>query len=152
MTNLAEQQTRMQGFTAVFTVLRLLTPLEMTYEAARNRAEPYIKIMEELPQMRSGAVQLVRQAVSERRKQAATPMRWSTIDPRECTLDGVGTVGDAMRLGDFGLRIHRREYTHTCPSHDPNHSALIPVSDVRKEWDMLAVPISVVLQPRAPSS
>ncbi len=58
----------MQGFTAVFTVLRLLTPLKMSYEAAKMRAEPYTKIVEELPQMRRETVQLVRQAVSEGRR------------------------------------------------------------------------------------
>ena len=44
-------------------VLRLLTPL-MSYEAAKKRAEPYTKIVEELPQMRRETVQLARQAVS----------------------------------------------------------------------------------------
>jgi len=67
MPPLAEQHTRIQGFTAVFTVLRLLTPLKMSYEAAKKRAEPYPKIVEELPQMRRETVQLVRQAVSEGR-------------------------------------------------------------------------------------
>lgn len=37
----------------------------MSYEAAKTRAEPYIKIVEGLPQMRREAVHLVRQAVSE---------------------------------------------------------------------------------------
>jgi hypothetical protein len=64
MPPLAEQQTRMGGFTAPFTVLRLLTPLKMAYDAAKKRAEPYTKIVEALPQMRQEAVQLVRQAVS----------------------------------------------------------------------------------------
>jgi uncharacterized protein YecE (DUF72 family) len=68
MPPLAEQHTRMQEFTAVFTVLRLLTPLKMSYEAAKKRAEPYIKTVEELPQMRRETVQLVRQAVSEGRR------------------------------------------------------------------------------------
>ena len=63
MPPLAEQHPRMQRFPAVFTVLRLLTPLKMSYEAAKKRAEPYTKIVEELPQMRRKAVQLVRQAV-----------------------------------------------------------------------------------------
>jgi hypothetical protein len=58
----------MQGFTAVFTVLRLLTPLKMSYEAAKKRAEPYIKIVEELPQMRHETVQLVRKAVGADRR------------------------------------------------------------------------------------
>jgi hypothetical protein len=58
----------MQGFTAVFTVLRLLTPLKMSYEAAKTRAEPYTKLVEELPRMRREMVHLVRQAVSEGRR------------------------------------------------------------------------------------
>jgi hypothetical protein len=49
-------------------VLRLLTPLKMSYEAAKKRAEPYAKIVEELPQMRRETVQLARQAVSEGRR------------------------------------------------------------------------------------
>jgi uncharacterized protein YecE (DUF72 family) len=57
----------MQGFTAMFTVLRLLTPLKMSYEAAKKRAEPYTKIVEKLPQMRRETVQLARQAVSQGR-------------------------------------------------------------------------------------
>jgi len=51
----------------VFIVLRLLTPLKMTYEVAKNRAEPYTKIVEELPLMHREMEQLVRQAVSEGR-------------------------------------------------------------------------------------
>ena len=53
----------MGSFTVPLTVLRLLTPLGMSYAAAKKRAEPYTKIVEELPQMRREAVQLVRQAV-----------------------------------------------------------------------------------------
>ena len=45
-----------------------LTRLKMSYEAAKKRAEPYTKIVEELPQMRRETVQLVRQAVSEDRR------------------------------------------------------------------------------------
>ena len=37
----------------------------MCYEAAKKRTEPYTKIVAELPQMRRGTVQLVRQAVRE---------------------------------------------------------------------------------------
>ena len=40
----------------------------MSFEAARKRAEPYTKIVEELPQMRREAVQLVRQAVGAGRR------------------------------------------------------------------------------------
>jgi uncharacterized protein YecE (DUF72 family) len=58
----------MQGFTAGFTVLRLLTPLGISYAAAKKQAEPYTKIVEKLPQMRREAVQLVRQAVGAGRR------------------------------------------------------------------------------------
>ncbi|MEP6890141.1 MAG: DUF72 domain-containing protein [Nitrospirota bacterium] len=68
MSALAEQHTRMGGFTAPFTVLRLLTPLKMSYEAAKKRAEPYTKIVEELSVMRRDTVDLVRKAVAESRR------------------------------------------------------------------------------------
>jgi len=68
MSPLAEQLTRMQEFTAVFTVLRLLTPLRMSYEVAQKRAQPYTKIAEELPEMRWDTVELVRRAVTDNRK------------------------------------------------------------------------------------
>ena len=51
MPPLAEQHTRMQEFTAVFTVLRLLTALKMSCELAKSRAQPYTKIVEEIPEM-----------------------------------------------------------------------------------------------------
>jgi len=44
-----------------------LTPLKLSYKAAKKRAQPYTKIVEELPQMRRETVALVRQAVSEGR-------------------------------------------------------------------------------------
>ena len=50
MVSLAGQYTRMQEFTAVFTVLRLLAPLKMSYAASKKRVNPYAKIVEELPQ------------------------------------------------------------------------------------------------------
>jgi hypothetical protein len=59
---------RLERFTAPFTVLRLLTPLKMSYEVAKKRAEPYTKIVEELPQMRQEAVWVARQAVSTGRR------------------------------------------------------------------------------------
>ena len=68
MPSLAEQHKRMETFTAPFTVLRLLTPLKITYEAAKKRAEPYNKIVGELPEMRRDTVDLVRQAVGENRR------------------------------------------------------------------------------------
>ncbi len=59
MPALREQHQRMEDyFTAPFTVLRLLTPLKMSYEAAKKRAEPYTKIVEELPEMRRDTVHL----------------------------------------------------------------------------------------------
>ena len=67
MPSLAEQHQRMGAFTAPFTVLRLLTPLKMTYETAKKRAEPYNKIVGELPEMRRDTVRLVQQATGENR-------------------------------------------------------------------------------------
>ena len=57
-----------ERFTAPFAVLRLLTPLKMPYEAAKKRAEPYTKIVEELPDMRRDTAELVKKAVGEKRK------------------------------------------------------------------------------------
>jgi len=68
MPRLAEQHQRMQMFTATFTVLRLLTPLGMTYELAKKRAEPYTKMVEELPDMRLDTVDLVQQAIAQNRR------------------------------------------------------------------------------------
>lgn len=67
MPPLAEQHQQMERFTAPFTVLRLLTPLKMSYEAAKKRVEPYTKIVEELPDMRRDTVELVKKAVAEKR-------------------------------------------------------------------------------------
>ena len=67
MPPLAEQHRRMGGFTAPFTMFRLLTPLKMTYESAKKRAAPYNKIVGELPEMRQDTVTLVTQAVAENR-------------------------------------------------------------------------------------
>ena len=55
MPALAEQHQRMERFTAPFAVLRLLTPLTMSYEAAKKRAELYTKIVGELLDMRKEA-------------------------------------------------------------------------------------------------
>ncbi|MEO7859906.1 MAG: DUF72 domain-containing protein [Nitrospirales bacterium] len=68
MPSLAEQHQRMGRFTAPFTVLRLLTPLKISYEAAKRRAEPYSKIVSELPEMRRDTVELVGKAVGENRR------------------------------------------------------------------------------------
>ena len=58
----------MERFTAPFVVLRLLTPLKMSDEAAKKRAEPYTKIVGELPDMRKETVSLVKEAIAEKRQ------------------------------------------------------------------------------------
>ena len=68
MPPLNEQHQRMEHFTAPFTVLRLLTTLKMSYEAAKKRAEPYSQIVEELPQMRRDTVGLVKKAMEEKQR------------------------------------------------------------------------------------
>lgn len=69
MPPLAEQHKRMeQKYTAPFVLFRLLTPLQVKYEQAVELAEPYDRIVRELPQMRVDTVKLVRQAVSENRR------------------------------------------------------------------------------------
>ena len=68
MPPLAEQHRRMEHFTAPFTVLRLLTPLKMTFEAAKKRAAPYNTIVGELPEMRKDTVDLITQAVGDNRQ------------------------------------------------------------------------------------
>ena len=55
----------MQGFIAVFTVLRLPTPLKVSYEAAKKQAGRTPRSWES--DERRETVQLVRQAVSEGR-------------------------------------------------------------------------------------
>lgn len=66
---LLQQHKRMEErFTAPFTVIRLLTPLNMSYEAAKKRATPYNKIVEALPRMRKETVNLIKQAVGENRR------------------------------------------------------------------------------------
>jgi len=67
MPALAEQHQKMESFTAPFTVLRLLTPLKISYEAAKNCAEPYTKIVGELPDMRKEAVVLIKDAIGHNR-------------------------------------------------------------------------------------
>jgi uncharacterized protein YecE (DUF72 family) len=75
MPTFADQHKRMGSFTAPFTVLRLLTPLKMSYEAAKKRAEPYTKLVEELPEMRRDTA-----SWSERPwSRIGEPMCWSII-------------------------------------------------------------------------
>jgi hypothetical protein len=54
-----------EQFTASFTVLRLLTPLKMSYAEAKKRAAPYNKIVAELPDMRKDAVSLIQQSINQ---------------------------------------------------------------------------------------
>jgi uncharacterized protein YecE (DUF72 family) len=68
MPALAEQHQKLEAFTAPFAVLRLLTPLKMSYEAAKKRAEPYTKIVGELPDMRQEAVVLIKDAIGQNRR------------------------------------------------------------------------------------
>jgi hypothetical protein len=58
----------MEHFTAPFTLLRLLTPLKISYEVAKKRAESYNKIVGELPEMRRDTVSLVKEGVAENRR------------------------------------------------------------------------------------
>ena len=68
MPSLAEQHQKMGSYTAPFTVQRLLTPLKMSYEAAKRRAEPYDKIVGELPDMRKEALVLIKDAIGQNRR------------------------------------------------------------------------------------
>ena len=68
MPTLADQHQKMETFTAPFTVLRLLTPLKMSYEAAKKRAEPYTKIVGEQPDMRKEAIVLIKDAIGHNRR------------------------------------------------------------------------------------
>lgn len=66
MPALAEQHKRMrETFTAPFTVLRLLTPLKMSYADAKRRAAPYTKIVAELPEMRRDTVAIIQQSIAQ---------------------------------------------------------------------------------------
>jgi uncharacterized protein YecE (DUF72 family) len=51
-------------FTGPMTVIRLLTPRDMTYAEAVKAYRPYNKIVQALPEMRRDTVRLVREAVS----------------------------------------------------------------------------------------
>lgn len=63
----AQHATLGRRFTAPFVVVRLLTPLGMSYADALKRAAPYTKLVEPLPRMRTETVELIRQAAAERR-------------------------------------------------------------------------------------
>lgn len=68
MPRLAVQHAAMEAsFTAAHVVVRLLTPLGVSYQEAVERAAPYNRLVEPLPQMRAETVGLVRQAIAEKR-------------------------------------------------------------------------------------
>ena len=69
MPSLAEQHQQLrETFTASFTLIRLLTPLRVGYEAAVKLARPFNRLVNPLPQMRAETIQLVRQAIGEHRR------------------------------------------------------------------------------------
>jgi hypothetical protein len=68
MPGFAEQHQKMEQFIAPFTVMRLLTPLKMSYEAAKKHAEPYTKIVGELPDIRKEAVVLIKDTIGQNRR------------------------------------------------------------------------------------
>ena len=69
MPGLVEQHRRLgEVFTAPFVMFRLLTPLRVSYAQAVRIAEPYNKIVAELPTMRQDTVTLAKQAVAENRR------------------------------------------------------------------------------------
>lgn len=66
MPSLAAQYTRIHGFIGIFTVVRLLTSLKMSYEAPKKRASR-IQDHGRVTAERRETVQLVQQAVSKGR-------------------------------------------------------------------------------------
>ena len=67
MPPLREQHQQMEDcFTSPFMVLRLLTPLKMSYETEKTRAEPDTQIEKKLPEMRGDTVDMVKKAVGEK--------------------------------------------------------------------------------------
>jgi hypothetical protein len=78
----------------------------MSYAAAKKRAAPYTKIVEELPQMRREAVQLVREAVGmgrrafvlvNNRAEGNAQLHWSFVTLGWCGLFS-GTGGVAAQI------------------------------------------------------
>jgi uncharacterized protein YecE (DUF72 family) len=68
MPPLTEQHTALgRRFTAAFAMVRLLTPLGLSYEKAVERATPYDKLVQPLPRMRVETMDLVRQSADEHR-------------------------------------------------------------------------------------
>jgi uncharacterized protein YecE (DUF72 family) len=57
-----------KSFTAPHVVVRLLTPLGVSYANAVKRAAPYSRLVAPQPQMRTDTIGLIRQAIEEKRK------------------------------------------------------------------------------------
>ncbi len=69
MPPLADQHRRLgDAFPAPFVLFRLLTPLQVRYQEAVERAEPYDHIVEVLTEMRADTQRLLQQAVQENRR------------------------------------------------------------------------------------
>jgi hypothetical protein len=69
MPALRQQHARLEEiFTAPFVVIRLLTPLGMTYEHAVRTTRPYNRLVRPLPEMRADVVRLIRQGTAEHRE------------------------------------------------------------------------------------
>ena len=94
MPSIAEQHQWMGFFTAPVTVVRLLTHLGMFYEAAKKRAAPYTKIVEELSEMWGETVDLVKKSDC-RESPLLSPGEQSVR--RQCVHDGKSPGGSAAR-------------------------------------------------------
>lgn len=110
--SLRDQHQRMEErFTAPFTVLRSLTPLKMSYEVGKKTAEPYTKIVEELPEMRRDTLELVKKAIGEKRRAYVlvnNRSEWNaplTIQALRTALQASET--SALPLSIFGLSWQR---------------------------------------------
>jgi uncharacterized protein YecE (DUF72 family) len=69
MPSLLEQHQALgESFPAPYTIMRLLTPRTMKYHEAVKAYEPYNKIVQPLPDMRTETLRLVRQSVAENRR------------------------------------------------------------------------------------
>lgn len=95
MPPLVEQHQRMGTFTAPFTVLRLLTPLNLSYEAAKKCAEPYNKIVGELADMRRETLVLVKDVVQQNRRALDASSQSGTQGGVQQCLTGTRRIGRA---------------------------------------------------------
>lgn len=68
----------------------------MTYEAAKKRAEPYNKIVAELPDMRRDTVMLIQQAISQAKASYVLVNNWSEGNA-PLTVQGLVDAIDPLR-------------------------------------------------------